>query len=132
MFEVAIGVLGLLIAGLTYKKTYLDRPKEELEHFILQFKATQSTSKKVRKQLQLYAEENNAYEQEIFGGITVRNYLIMMEESFDKNLSDDLLKEVLNLKPSKLLLISMTEGLNKQLDALILVRNLIDSSRYSS
>jgi hypothetical protein len=82
MIEIVIGILGLFIAGLTYKKTYLDKPKEEIEHFVIQFKATQSASLKVRKELREYAESNNAFDVNFLPGITVRNYLVMMEESF--------------------------------------------------
>jgi len=48
MIEITIGILGLLIAWFTYQKTFLDKPKEEIEHFTIQFRATQTTSLKVR------------------------------------------------------------------------------------
>jgi hypothetical protein len=47
MIGITIGILGLLIAWFTYQKTFLDKPKEEMEHLKIQFRATQTTSMEV-------------------------------------------------------------------------------------
>ncbi|TWR30410.1 hypothetical protein FPZ43_05570 [Mucilaginibacter pallidiroseus] len=129
MIETIIGLAGLLIAWLTYKKTYLDKPNEEIEHFVTQFKATQGMSVKVRQMLKQYADENKAYSLEIFNGITIQSYLIMMNDSFEKNLHDDLLKKTIQLNPSKIMLASMTKSLEEQLKALTQVESLIWSMK---
>ena len=132
MIEIVFGIVGLFIAGLTYKKTYLDKPKEEIEHFIVQFKATQSTSLKVRKELLEYAERNEAFKVDFIPGITIESYLVIMEESFKENLSNELLDKTLKLNPSKLLLSSMSDSLSKQLQELIQIEIMLKAARLHS
>jgi hypothetical protein len=125
MIEITIGVLGLLIAWFTYQKTFLDKPKEEIEHFLVQFKATQSTSIKVRNQLIAMVETQDIGEDEIFKGVTFNTYIKLMKETYDKNLSDELLSNVLGMNPSKVILKSMTDSLEKQLAELIQLETII-------
>lgn len=125
MIEIIIGVLGLLIAWFTYQKTFLDKPKEEIEHLIIQFRATQSTSLKVRNQLIELVNSQNIGENEIFSGVTFNTYIKLMTETYDKNLSDELLENTLKLNPSKAILKSMTNSLEKQLAELIQTENMI-------
>ncbi|RFZ91880.1 hypothetical protein D0C36_10545 [Mucilaginibacter conchicola] len=132
MIELTIGILGLIVAGLTYKKTFLEKPKAELEHLVLQFKMTQRKSIEVRTKLREYAEEHQAYSKELFSGITIGSYLIMLEESYNKNLNDDLLMQIKELNPSKLILDSMNKSLGDQVNALIQVENLIWSLELKS
>ncbi|WPQ61879.1 hypothetical protein SIO70_26305 [Chitinophaga sancti] len=125
MIEITIGVLGLLIAWFTYQKTFLDKPKEEIEHFILQFKATQATSVKVRNQLISLVDIQHIGESDIFQGVTFNTYIKLMKESYDKNLSDELLSNILTMNPSKAILKSMTDSLEKQLAELIQLETMI-------
>src|SRR5688572_29557987 len=104
MLEISIALVGLLLAWLTYKKTYLDSPSEEIEHFTLQFKATQSTSLKVREGLIKLSKEHDAGSVIMFAGMTIDSYIILMTETFEKNLSDELYNKVIASKPSKSIL----------------------------
>lgn len=121
--EIAIGIVGLLIAWFTYQKTFLSKPKEEIENFLLHFRSTQSMSKKVQTKLKEYAEMNNAWDKDMFPNITFAKYIDTMKESYEKNLSDKLIKDILNEKSSKSIIISMTKSLEAQLEAL----NILDA-----
>ncbi|MCD0490590.1 hypothetical protein LPB86_20295 [Pedobacter sp. MC2016-14] len=114
MIEITIGILGLLIAWFTYKKTFLDKPKEEIEHLTIQFKATQATSMKVRNNLIKLSTEYGLGSSELFSGMTIDHYIKLMTDSYEKSLNDKLLTEMLALKPSKSMLRSMISSLEKQ------------------
>lgn len=114
MIEIIIGILGLFIAWFTYQKTFLDTPKEEIEHLTIQFKATQATSMKVRDNLIKLSTEYDMGSNELFPGMTIDYYIRLMTDSYEKNLNDKLLTEMLALKPSKSMLKSMISSLEKQ------------------
>lgn len=121
--EIAIGIAGLLIAWFTYQKTFLSKPNDEIENLLLHFRTTQSMSKKVQAKLKDYAEMNNVWNVDMFPNITFEKYIGTMEETYERNLSDKLINDILLEKPSKSILISMTKSLEKQLEAL----NILDT-----
>ncbi|QNN44490.1 hypothetical protein [Pedobacter roseus] len=131
MIEITIGILGLLIAWFTYQKTFLDKPKEEIEHFTIQFRATQTTSVKVRNDLTKLSKEYGMGSSELFPGTTIDRYIILMTDSYEKNLSDELLTKILETKPSRSLLKSMTSSLEKQLAELITLETGINAQLLS-
>ncbi len=51
--EIAIGISALLVAIFTLKLQFFSRPKEELEHLQIQFKATQELSLHVLNDLDI-------------------------------------------------------------------------------
>ena len=51
--EIAIGISALLVAIFTLKLQFFSRPKEELEHLQIQFKATQELSLQVLNDLDI-------------------------------------------------------------------------------
>jgi len=131
MIEITIGILGLLIAWFTYQKTFLDKPKEEIEHFTIQLRATQTTSVKVRNDLTKLSKEYGMGSSELFPGMTIDRYIILMTDSYEKNLSDELLTKILETKPSRSLLKSMTSSLEKQLAELITLETGINAQLLS-
>jgi len=131
MIETTIGILGLLIAWFTYQKTFLDKPKEEIEHFTIQFRATQTTSVKVRNDLTKLSKEYGIGFSELFPGMIIDRYIILMTDSYEKNLSDELLTKILETKPSRSLLKSMTSSLEKQLAELITLETGINAQLLS-
>lgn len=127
MIEITIGILGLLIAWFTYKKTFLDKPKEEIEHLKTQFGATQTTSMKVRNDLIRLSQQYGMGSNDLFLEMTIDNYIRLMEETYDKNLSDELLDKMLKLKPSRSILKSMINSLEKQHTELIMPETMVNS-----
>lgn len=127
MIEITVGILGLLIAWFTYQKTFLDKPKEEIEHLKIQFRATQNTSMKVRNDLIRLSQVYGMGSSELFQGITIDNYIRLMKEAYEKNLSDELLDNMLTLKPSRSLLKSMISSLEKQHSELIMLETMVNS-----
>lgn len=125
--NILIGVVGLLLtlAGLiysrnTFQKEYVDKPNEEKQNLIIQFKATQSLSKKLYVDLLAVVERNNAFEQEAWPSITYRQYLEELENSHKTNLSDECLDAFKSDIPSGTIQ-SMTRSLEQQFDALNLM-----------
>lgn len=114
MIEITIGILGLLIAWFTYQKTFLDKPKEEIELLTVQFRATQATSLKVRNDLIKLSRDYGFGSSELFPGMSIDKYIRLMTESYEKNLGDELLTKMLELKPSRSMLKSMISSLEKQ------------------
>ena len=74
-------VIGLMYSQNTFKKEYVDKPNEEKQNLLIQFKATQTLSKKLYAELFAIVERNNAFEQEAWPGITYRKYLDELENS---------------------------------------------------
>lgn len=128
MIEITIGILCLLIAWFTYQKTFLDKPKEEIEHLKIQFRATQATSMKVRTDLIRLSQVYGMGSREFIAGITIDNYISLMKQTYEKNLSDEVLENVITSKPSRSLLKSMISSLEKQHAELITLETMVSSS----
>lgn len=128
MIEVTIAILGLLIAWFAYKKSYLDKPKEEIEHFTIQFRATQITSMKIRNDLIRLSQDYGMGGSELFPGMSIDGYVRLMQESYENNLSDELLNKTLALPLSRTLLKSMTSSLEKQHSELINLDTVINAT----
>jgi len=116
--EIIIGILGLLIAIITFYFSYFKEPKEEIDHLKVQFRATQSLSKEVQNKIEKYATKTNSWDKLILPNITFEAYLKQMKEAYDENLSDELFKRLFNTKLTKPNIQSMTKSLETQFSAL--------------
>jgi hypothetical protein len=123
--EIAIGIAALIIAWLTFQKTFSGEKKDQRKHLFALFGATQSLSKSIKQKLINYAEANDAYETYLFDGITIRSYIRMLTESQEENLSDKLLEDIKNLNMPKATIQSMTKSLEEQNKSLVLVEGMI-------
>ncbi|HET9055786.1 MAG TPA: hypothetical protein VFN30_02950 [Chitinophagaceae bacterium] len=124
--EIIIGIAGLLIAWLTYKKTFLSEPKEEKEHLLAQFLATQKISNQTKKNLIEFATANNAFDKELFPEVTYQSYITKMETSYNENLSDELFEKLKKMKLSKSNILSMTKSLERQFEALLQINTQVE------
>jgi len=124
--EIAIGIIGLLIAWFTYQKTFLAKPKEEKEHLLSLFYATQKISKQVQEDLTQYAVQYNTLGIELYPGITYDIYISSMKDAYNTNLSDDLYNKIKNEKLTKSVISSMAKSLEKQLESLQLMQSEIN------
>ncbi|MCG6189265.1 hypothetical protein [Maribellus maritimus] len=124
--EILIGLVALIVAILTFKFSFFRKPKDELEHLKIQFKATQNLSNKIQNELTIYISKNNASNEIIFGDITCSRYLSKMKESSEKNLSDKLFDNFDELKLTKPTILSMTKSLEEQFNALLQVQTFIE------
>ncbi len=116
--EIIIGILGLIIAVLTFWYSFYKKPKEELLHLKAQFKATQKLSENLQVELENYIAKTNSADQPIFPNISFGSYLNEMKESYKENLSDELYNKLDNLNLSKSINQSMIESLETQFSAL--------------
>lgn len=120
-----IQILAILFTGLatyfswiTYRRTFFSKPIEEKENLLALFKSTQKLSLKLRNEIIQYATENNKMDSYMFEGISFSKYISMMEVSYNENLSDQLYQKIKNMELSKSNIASMTESLEKQIEAL--------------
>lgn len=113
-----IGILGVVIAILTFGLQFFSRPKEEFNHLKIQFKATQKLSLQVQSELEQYIIKYDAENKYMFPGMTYKACLAEMRRSFKENLSDEIFNKIESLKLSKTNINSMNESLKTQYSAL--------------
>lgn len=96
LMEIAIGIIGLFIAWLTYHKTFNSTPdaSEEKNNLLSVFKATQMLHLDVQLLLEKYINENDAANDELFPNTTFHQYLIRSKQEFEKSLSDKVYQEL--------------------------------------
>lgn len=96
-----IGILGVVIAILTFGLQFFSKPKEEFNHLKIQFKATQKLSLQVQSELEQYIIKYNAENKYMFSGMTYKACLTERRRSFKENLSDEIFNKIESLKLSK-------------------------------
>lgn len=116
--NIILGIIGVFIAGATFYFTFYRKPINELNHLKLQFKMTQSISNETQKDIERFADKTDCWNEQIFQGITFREYLRELKDSYQENLSDKLLNDFDNLNLSKSNIESMTKSLEEQFSAL--------------
>lgn len=104
-------IIGVILSAYAVKLQFFSKPKEELQHLRIQFRATQRLSKQVQEDLEILINCYNMGDCIIFPGTTYCNYLESMKKSYNENLSDDLIKNIEALDVSKSNLLSMTKSL---------------------
>jgi hypothetical protein len=94
--EIIIGIAGLIIAFLTYHKTFNSTPdiSEERNNLLGMFKATQKLHLEVQSLLQKYIDENNGANRELYPNITFQQYLNVAKEEYEKGLSDKIYQDL--------------------------------------
>jgi hypothetical protein len=124
-------IVGVLIAWVTYKKTFPKTPKEENQRFQEQealqahFRTTQRIAKEVREGLTEYATRNNLLDADMYPGITYRVAIKTMDESHAKCLSDELYDSLVLETYTRPQIKLLHEDLNTQYKALSEMKNQI-------
>lgn len=113
-----IGIIGLIIAIITFIYQFYRKPKEEFSHLKKQFEATQKLSLQVQDELEQYIIKYDVQDQYMFPGMTYKACLAEMKRTFKDNLSDEVFKKLKSIKLSKTNLDSMNESLKTQYSAL--------------
>lgn len=116
--DIVVGILGLIIASVSFYYGFFRKPKEELEHLKIQFKSTQNLSKKLQKELYYLIENNNCGDDTMFDGVTYTQYLNELKLGYDEHLSNNLYSKLENLDLTKPIINSMTKSLENQFSAL--------------
>jgi len=115
MMEITIGIIGLIIAWMTYHKTFISSQNidEEKNNFLGIFKATQNLHLEVQSLIQKYINENNGANHLLYPNITFQQYLDLAKQEFEKSLSDESYN---NLKNNKKLTKSNIRSLLKMIE----------------
>ena len=113
--EVIIGIVGLIIAWMTYHKTFIS-PRDindEKNNLLAIFKATQKLHLEVQLLIQKYIDKNNGASHFLYPNITFQEYLDLAKQEFEKGLSE---KSYNDLKNNKNLTKSNIESLHKMIE----------------
>lgn len=76
-----IGGIAGIYTILDYNKNHIEKPNEEKENLRLQFMMTRNLSIELKNGLSSYAKERNAYDEILFPGATIADYIKLLEES---------------------------------------------------
>ena len=126
---IVISIIGVLIAGWAIKLQFFSKPQEELDLLKLQFRTTQELSLQVQKEFEDLIIQYNGWYREMFPNITYGAYLEEMKSSYKKNLSDELLNNIVSLNPTKSTIMSMIKSLETQFEALNQVQSQLNILR---
>lgn len=108
-----IGVVGLIIAYITFKNTYIKEPKEDLTYLIDQFNFAERSTLELISAIEVYASENNCYQIELMQGLSFQQSI-----TFLKNAHAVLFTEANKTGLAKASLGKMeTTGLSKRIEA---------------
>ena len=116
--EVFIGVFGLLIALATFYYSFFKKSDDELNHLKAMFRATQLLSKSVQASVKEYANKSNSWDNLMFPDVTFRDYLCLMEKSYEENLSENVYNKLSKIKFSSANIQSMTRSIEQQFSEL--------------
>lgn len=92
--EIIIGLAGLLIAWLTYQKTFNAKPHEERNNLLAVFKVTQKLHLEVQSMVQKYIDDNNGTDHLLYPNITFQQYLNVAKEEYKKGLSEKVYEDL--------------------------------------
>ncbi|MDP5200223.1 MULTISPECIES: hypothetical protein [Flavobacterium] len=122
--EIFIGVAGLIIAWLTFQKTFYSKPDEERNNLLGTFLTTQKLHLEVQSILQKYIDENNGAEHFIYPDITFQHLLNMYKQGFEKDLSDKVYQDLKNNQIyTKSNIATFQKLIDKQHSDLLMFRN---------
>lgn len=110
-------IIALVSIGLTLwtiKMQFFLKPKEELEHLRIQFKATQNLSLQIQDDLERMITQYRAGNCEMTSGFTYEICLEEMKSSFKANLTDKVLEKLVSQNPSKPTILSAIKSLEVQ------------------
>lgn len=132
--EILFGVITVIIGIITLWLTFFRKPKKELAHLKLIFKATQQLSLEVIEELSAFIEKHDVGEQIIFEGIKFNDYFDELKRSCENYLSDELYSELDTLGLEKPTIESMIKSLEKQSEGLadIKLRIRLQDKQFSS
>ncbi|KAA2239865.1 hypothetical protein F0L74_27145 [Chitinophaga agrisoli] len=122
--EIAIGIAGLIIAWLTFRKTFYSKPQEEMENLLALFLATQTLSKELTLIMIEYATRRQALDIELYSGITYRSYIHALQQSQKTNLSDELFRKIKNSQLTRSNITTMQKSLELQFEDLQKMKNM--------
>lgn len=98
---------------------FFSKPKEELEHVRIQFKATQNLSLQIQDDLERLIAQYNAGKCKMVSGFTYETCLEEMKSTFKTNLTDEVLEKLVSQNPSKPTILSVIKSLEVQHESLM-------------
>ena len=96
--EILIGLIGVVIAWLTYQKTFNSKPdiSEEKNNLLATYKATQKLHLEIQTLIQNYIDKNDGANHELYPNITFQSYLNVAKDEYERSLSDKLYDDLRN------------------------------------
>lgn len=131
ILSIILTIAGLIIAWSTYQKTFKKKDKEAIEHLSTQFRMTQTLNLKLRENIQHLMLCDN-YESGSLWGMKYSECLNYLEFSYNKYLSEELLKDILNNNLTEYNIKSMTDSLEVQFNALLRLNTEVELKLHPS
>lgn len=126
--ELFIGIAGLIIAWLTFQKTFYSKPHKERNNLLSTFIGTQKLHLEVQSLLQKYIEENDGAEHFIYPEINFQHLLNMYRQAFEKDLSTKVYEDLKNNQNyTKSNIETFQKLIDKQHNDLLMFRNQLSS-----
>lgn len=120
-----IGGIAGIYTIMDYRKNHVEKPNEEKEHLRLQFNITRELSIDVKNRLIEYADKFYTYDEVLFPGVTIKQYIALLEDSQNTNLSQSLIDDTINLPLTSSIIQSMVQSLQEQYNSLLVIQGLM-------
>ncbi len=83
-----LGILGFVIAYITYMKTIVNEPKENTSFLLAQYDFAEWATKDLIHELRKYAERNNSFNEPFMQGLTFQEGIAFLENAYNKLFAD--------------------------------------------
>lgn len=114
LFWSILGGLGIIVGFIAFRNDHIKKPKDKLQAFIVHFNTNRSLAEKLRSELSKYAIANNCLQEYFMGPITFEGYIKILDAELSSGLSDQTLKNAIDIKLSEPLLDSTIKSLQDQ------------------
>ncbi len=108
-----IGIFGFIIAYLTYKKSFINEPKENASFIIQQHEFAERSTKELIVEIEEYAILNNVLDKHFMQGLTFRESITFLQNASNKIFTTEIAQDLRQSQSGKL----ATENLAKSIGA---------------
>lgn len=111
---IIIGIIGLIIAYIALRKDHYSKPKDELEALQVQWMSNKTLSEKTQHELRQFIDRYNAWDADMYPGMTYRYMLGEMERVYNIEYTDTEYKKLSEMCTTKPLIEIAMKNLNVQ------------------
>ena len=113
-----ITIIASIVAIIAYRKDHIEKPSQHLEHLQIQYGANQKLNNELIKVISEFADNNNCWDNDFIDNLSFRTCINGLKHSRDTNLSEQQIRETLELDLSEYNIRSMINSLEQQFNAL--------------
>lgn len=113
-FFAILGGIGVIVGFIAFRNDHIKKPKEKLEAFIVHFDMNKALAAKLRNDLFEYAVAKHCMHKYFIEPITFEAYIKIIDAELSSGLSDQTLKNAIDVKFSDPILDSSIKSLQDQ------------------